>query len=249
MDQFDSKFIPLESIIKIEPEEFQEQQIVERLSEQNKSETTFNDKPKTLASKSNKRLRVKWGPYTCCLCQKVFNKRETLLGHLYRVHQEGETFSCDLCPKFYFSKCSIAHHTNQIHKIQSFTCSLCNFKTSLKHILMNHHKSKHKYQKTKDQKVEFPKHRETKEQKVEFPKHRQTKDQKVECPTCKQQVSSLEIHMIVHMPRKSCPVCHKMVAESHMNEHMKNHLHKCKICEEFFDKKEALKRWVLMISS
>lgn len=74
---------------------------------------------------------------------------------------------------------------------------------------------------------------------------------KVECLICKKQVTSMQNHIRVHKPKGSCPICKKMIIPHHLPQHMKNHTraHKCGNCEENFDDREALRRWVTKCSN
>lgn len=74
---------------------------------------------------------------------------------------------------------------------------------------------------------------------------------KVECLICKKKVTSLQNHIRVHKPKGSCPICKKMIIQHHLPQHMKKHTraHKCGNCEENFDDREALRRWVTKCSS
>lgn len=70
---------------------------------------------------------------------------------------------------------------------------------------------------------------------------------KVECPIWKKKVSLLKRHMRHHEPKKNCTVCGKMFTEHHLPLHMKTHskAHKCENCEEIFENREVLRRWVM----
>lgn len=154
-------------------------------------------------------------PHTCCFCQKVFTRREQLKIHLEATHCKSKEMICDLCPKTFFSEKIISQHMRLVHTRKSFACNICDIKTV---------------------------------DKYQLKRHMSMHSEKIECPICEKKVTSMKSHMRIHQSKEECSICQKMVKKSYMTQHITAHskrCYKCQNCDEIFDKKLDLDRWVL----
>lgn len=78
-------------------------------------------------------------PYTCCLCQNVFNTLWNLKLHIAKAHCRTKKWSCDHCAKFFFTRFEIAHHL-LVHRQKQYCCNICDFKTAFKQCFRRHRK-------------------------------------------------------------------------------------------------------------
>lgn len=130
------KFSPLESIIKIEPEEFQE---IENVDENpNKCKIclkTFaylKEHMENIHNKSNKMF--------CDHCPKVFFTRPAIIQHVRAAHRT-KTFACNICDyKTCFRSFLRSHLLIHAEKVE---CPVCKKQvTVLKHHMKNHREKK-----------------------------------------------------------------------------------------------------------
>ena len=81
--------------------------------------------------------------YVCRKCQKTFEKKGQLLGHLRNVHLELIS-KCDLCCKTYSNKYNLARHKRIVHdKIKNKICQSCGkYYEKLRDVLKHERKCK-----------------------------------------------------------------------------------------------------------
>lgn len=191
----------------------------------------------TTDNKSSILLTVKvlngTGPFICDKCGLRFSSRASFRTHHWNKHHSVLVF-CDLCPRSFTKKYLLKRHMKLDHlKPCPSECNLCSQCLAYKKECFECNVC--------DYKSAVKSHLET---------HKLTHAAKVECPTCKKQVTSLQNHMRTHKP-KNGPVCQKVVNEQNFSKHIKTHVkaHKCGKCEEIFEKREALRRWVAVWSN
>lgn len=159
----------------------------------------YSDKVIALAKKGNHGPKTT-DPHSCCICQKVFSCIETLKKHLVTFHSKSKKISCDLCPKFYFTKAAISNHM-RIHGKKNFFCNVCDYRTPAKA-----HFQRHKL--THSAKAECPI---CKKQVTVLNEHMKTHTQtKVSCPVCGKlfcKSSSMKHHLKSHEIRKCGECC------------------------------------------
>lgn len=153
-----------------------------------------------LAKKGNHGLKAT-DRHSCCICQKFFSCIESLRKHLVTFHHNTKKISCDLCPKFYFTKPAIVSHM-RVHGNFFFSCNICDYRTHSKG-----HFQRHKL--THSAKAECPI---CKKQVTVLNEHMKTHTQtKVSCPVCGKlfcKSSSMKHHIKCHRLRK-CEKCIK----------------------------------------
>lgn len=172
----------------------------------------YSDEVTALAKKGNYGLKTV-DPHSCCFCQKVFSSLANIKKHLVTFHIKSKKVSCDLCPKFYFTKAAIINHI-KVHGKKIFSCNICDYRTPAK---------------------------------GHFQRHKLLHTAGVLCSICDKKVSVLKSHMRMHTEtKKSCPICGKLFCNnSTMKHHLKSHkMRKCDKCEEHFESREDLRRWV-----
>lgn len=54
------------------------------------------------------------------------------------IHSKANKMSCDLGPKYYFSKSSIFHHMQNSHGRKKYQCNICDYKTAIKTSFKKH---------------------------------------------------------------------------------------------------------------
>lgn len=194
MSESESILEPLETIIKVEPEEFEETEIADetnycRSDENHSGSVTANEEKARNGQGSSSR--------SCSLCEKVFSKPSVLQNHLASVHFRNEKLGCDLCQKFFFTKACMTQHMT-VHREKKFVCNVCDYKTAAK--------------------ASFQKHKLTHAEKVECPvctklvaslkEHTKTHKPKASCPICQKMFAYkyIQRHMKAHKSR-SCAKC------------------------------------------
>lgn len=181
-----------------------------RISKSNRYKLAYTKKVEALATKGNEGLRYV-DPHTCCICRKIFTRREQLKVHLEVVHCKSKKMFCDLCPKIFFTEKIISQHMRLVHSKKNFACNVCDFKTVDKYglkIHMANHSAK----------VECPickKHVST------MKSHMRIHKPKEKCLICQKMVN-------------------KSYMKQHVKAHSKR-CYKCESCNEVFDKKRDLK--------
>lgn len=155
-----------------------------------------------LARKGNEGLRFD-KPHTCCICQKVISKYSHLLDHLKNMHCRITKFSCDLCPKFYFTKPFMRRHMRESHSAKKFTCNSCDFKTTVKRSLEVH-------KLTHSAKIECPI---CKKQVSSLKSHQRMHEPEESCLICQKMISKRYVrkHMKVH-GLYECNICDEAFA-------------------------------------
>lgn len=139
--------------------------------------TTSTEAVEVLLKRGNKGKTAR-DPHTCCLCQRKFSIRRHLKVHLQVIHCKSTKMFCDSCPKYYFSKDSLARHM-KMHKKKRFSCKKCGHKTVYKPD-MKKHKLTHK------RKIECP----ICKKKVAVMKdHMITHRPKISCSICQMMIS------------------------------------------------------------
>lgn len=221
----------LESVIKVEPEEFEILEDDVPLEQYNDS--TTSESAKESCNQWENLARNDDELHTCSICQKVL-KRRNLMEHLRSLHYKTNKMCCDLCPKFYYSKQSIKQHMIT-HGERKFECSACGYVTPFKTSFKNHqkiHAAKVECQVCRKQVSSLKSH-----MRMHAPKER--------CPICQTILAkkSMANHLKSHRPKVSCPICKKMYAAPTIKKHMKTHNKnkKCKTCEKAFESREGLR--------
>lgn len=158
----------------------------------------YSDKVISLAKKGNYGLKM--DPHSCCICQKKFARFENLKKHLVTFHHNTKKISCDLCPKFYFTKAAILNHMRG-HGKNFFSCNICDYRTPAKGHFQRH-KLKHSV------KVACPI---CKKQVAVLNEHMKAHTQtKKPCPICGKlfcKSSSMKNHLKSHEIRKCGECC------------------------------------------
>lgn len=94
---------------------------------------------RTLAKKDSHSLGTK-DRHKCHICGMVCSDSRRLRLHLENVHLRTTRMSCDLCPKFFFTKEAIKQHV-KAHSKKRFVCNICDYKTARKGHMIRHKQS------------------------------------------------------------------------------------------------------------
>lgn len=82
--------------------------------------------------------------FKCEQCDKRFNTKETMKGHMKDVHIRKESFKCSKCEKIFTKRYTLMKHNKAIHEnIRPHKCEMCTAAYGSKDSLENHMKSKH----------------------------------------------------------------------------------------------------------
>ena len=76
----------------------------------------------------------------CNVCEKIFQHKLQLWGHR-KVHRGKQT--CTNCGKEIAGSSSMSNHIKSCKKVQNFKCTICDFKTSRNHSLLDHLRKMH----------------------------------------------------------------------------------------------------------
>jgi uncharacterized Zn-finger protein len=78
---------------------------------------TDNEKKEQLFSSSK---------LVCCLCNKLFAKKDNLKQHIIFVHKKQKNFFCEICTKEFSTKYKLTLHIRDVHeKSGDFVCNFC----------------------------------------------------------------------------------------------------------------------------
>lgn len=175
--------------------------------------SSFGDEVDSLSRQGNEGLTYK-EPHTCCFCQKVFSCRDRLCPHIERHHLQAKKWSCDLCPKFYFSKVDIKWHMTRVHDKKQLACKKCDYKTALN--------------------SKLDRHKQVHATKVECPICQKL------VSSLKSHIKNA--HEAKPIVKGSCPICQKVMGKTRIKRHMKTHVHKCGNCDKVFKSRKDLRR-------
>lgn len=166
---------------------------------------------KSLARKGNEGLQ-RMKAHTCCICKKRISNFQYLKLHIKSIHLKSTKFSCDLCPKIFYSKSYIQRHMIADHSKKRFWCNICDYKTAIRSAFLSHRK-------THSKESECPI---CKKRVAKLKLHVKTHEPKNPCSICSKMIGnkSMRKHIKIH--------------------EVKNH--KCGLCGEAFEKKLDLGR-------
>jgi len=85
---------------------------------------------------------------TCCECRKVFSTSSAMRYHQRVVHSGDKPFKCDLCEKAFNRKDTLESHLASHSDLKPFMCSVCGKQFGRRHIRDTHerrHKGEKKY--------------------------------------------------------------------------------------------------------
>lgn len=81
--------------------------------------------------------------YLCSFCDRSFNQKQQLTGHIGRLHSDERPFHCDMCGSKFKAKNDLLDHKKRHSGLRKHSCSKCPMKFYGSRDLKNHFKSYH----------------------------------------------------------------------------------------------------------
>lgn len=187
---------PLESDIKLEPEQFADSLIAVSINDEVQDSSSNARRERKIPSLNHK------GPYTCDICGAIYGVRKSIYQHIRYQHLIVPYLFCDHCPMSFKIKSDLASHMRCHLKFKALVCDVCGFETNIKKVLGTH-------KMTHGKKTHCPIcHRLV----TQMKRHFIDTHKKIPCKICKKVMNNgnLRIHMrIVHGPqnRNRCEQC------------------------------------------
>lgn len=237
MSKRENNFEALESIIKVEPEQFQE--IIQNRRSLRSNGSISKSKNEKWVFSGIKIEKIIFGfvfsfsiPAASSTLSnsgpKADNTQLRKKSDVEILSESGnkgrhpdDSHTCCFCRNIFSNRSVLESHLKNFHlKTKNLCCDICDFKTAFQNDLK---------------------------------KHKLTHPQiLVECTVCGKKVRFLNRHMRLHKPKVPCPACKKAVSQSGLKRHLMTHSDngiKCENCSDIFETKEDLRRFDVLSSA